>query len=96
MPKEHAIKETVSAVTTSVLTSGTVLALVGFLLSYISTHGILSQLGLFIGHGTLLSMTSVFFVLPGLLYMFDGLIKHTTMKLDFYNPKKEQKQNEKV
>lgn len=96
MPKKQAVGETVSAVTTSVLTSGTVLALVGFLLSYISSHGILSQLGLFLGRGTLLSMTGVFFVLPGLLYMFDGLIKHTTMKLDFYNPKKEQKQNEKV
>lgn len=95
-PKKQAIVETVSTVTTSILTSGTVLALVGFLLSYISTHGILSQLGLFLGRGTLLSMTSVFFVLPRLLYIFDGVINHTTMKLNFYYPEKEQKQNEKA
>ncbi|MGN1472493.1 MAG: RND family transporter [Eubacteriales bacterium] len=94
MPKKQAIVETVSAVTTSVLTSGTVLSVVGFLLSDLSSHGILSQLGLFLGRGTLLSMTSVFFVLPGLLYLFDGLIQKTTMKLHFYNPRKEQKSNE--
>lgn len=88
MPKRQAIVETISYVTTSILTSGSVLALVGFLLSYLSTHGILSQLGLFVGRGALLSMTSVFFVLPGLLYMFDGLIQKTTMKLHFYNPRK--------
>ncbi|MGN0493335.1 MAG: MMPL family transporter, partial [Acutalibacteraceae bacterium] len=96
IPKKQAISQTVSAVTTSVLTSGTVLSLVGFLLSYISTHGILSQLGLFLGRGTLLSMTSVFFVLPGLLYIFDGAINHTTIGLNFYNPKKETKPNEKI
>lgn len=94
MPKKNSIVETISSVTVSILTSGTVLSLVGFLLGAISTHGILSQIGLFLGRGTLLSMTSVFFVLPGLLYIFDGLIQHTTMKLNFYNPKKEKKTNE--
>lgn len=84
MPKKQAIVETISMVATSILTSGSVLALVGFLLYYISSHGILSQLGLFVGRGALLSMTSVFFVLPGLLYMFDGIIEHTTLKLKFY------------
>ena len=93
MTKRHAIVETISTVTTSILTSGSVLALVGFLLRYVSTHGILSQLGLFVGRGALLSMTSVFFVLPGLLYMFDGLIQKTTLKLHFYNPRKEKQSN---
>lgn len=92
MTKRQAIEKTVSAVTVSILTSGTVLSVVGFLLSYLSTHGILSQLGLFLGRGTLLSMTSVFFVLPGLLYLFDPLIQKTTLKLHFYNPGKEKKQ----
>lgn len=94
MSKKNSIVETISSVTVSILTSGTVLSLVGFLLGAISTHGILSQIGLFLGRGTLLSMTSVFFVLPGLLYIFDGLIQHTTMKLNFYNPRKEKKSNE--
>ncbi len=96
IPKKKAIVETVSSVTTSVLTSGTVLAVVGFLLRYVSSHGILSQLGLFLGRGTLLSVISVFFVLPGLLYIFDGLIGKTTMKLSFYNSGKEKKSNENI
>ncbi|MDO4556246.1 MAG: MMPL family transporter, partial [Lachnospiraceae bacterium] len=74
LEKKPAIIETVSSVTISVLTSGTVLAVVGFLLGFISSHGILSQLGLFLGKGSLLSLSIVLFVLPGLLYLCDGLI----------------------
>lgn len=96
MQKKQAVIETVSAVTTSILTSGTVMALVGFLMNIFSTHGILSQLGLFLGRGTLLSMISVFFVLSGLLYIFDGLIQHTTMNLNFYNQKKEKRSIENL
>ncbi|MBE7056114.1 MAG: hypothetical protein E7388_01560 [Ruminococcaceae bacterium] len=89
MYKKEAIRSTVSAVTTSILTSGIAMAVVGFALSILSTHGILSQFGLFLGRGTLLSMISVFFVLPGLLYIFDGLIQKGTYRLDLYNPEKE-------
>lgn len=89
MPKKQAVVQTVATVTTSILTSGTVMAVVGFLLGGISSHGILSQLGMFLGKGTLLSMISVFFVLPGLLYLFDGLIRRTTLKTNFYQPRKE-------
>ena len=89
MPKKQAIVQTVATVTTSILTSGVVMSGVGFLLGNISSHGILSQLGMFLGKGTLLSMTSVFFVLPGLLYLFDGLIRRTTLNINFYQPRKE-------
>lgn len=94
MPKRQAIEEIISVITTSILTSGSVLALVGFLMSFVSTHAILSQLGLFVGRGALLSMTSVFLVLPGLLYIFDCLIQKTTWKINFYNPRKENEFNE--
>lgn len=42
MGKREAIRATVSAVTVSVLTSGLTMTVVGFLLGYISTHGLLS------------------------------------------------------
>lgn len=96
MPKKQATVETVSTVATSILTSGSAMALVGLLLCYISSHEILSQLGLFIGRGALLSMTSVFFALPGLLYIFDGLIQKTTLKLKLFNPRKEKKTNDTI
>ncbi len=88
--KKSAVIETVAVVTPSVLTSGTVLAVVGFLLGYISSHGILSQLGIFIGRGSLLSLFIVLFVLPGLLYLLDGLVQRTTLHLHFYKPSKEE------
>lgn len=84
MPKKQAISSTISSVTVSVLTSASVLTVVGFLLGFISTHGLLSQLGMFLGKGTLCSLAIVLFVLPGLLYVFDGLIRRTTKNADFY------------
>lgn len=66
--------QTISAVAVSVLTSASVLTVVGFLLGAFSTHGLLSQLGYFLGKGTLCSLAIVLFVLPGLLYLFDRFI----------------------
>lgn len=84
MPKKKAIVETISSCTISILTSGSVLTLVGFLLGYISTHGLLAQLGTMLGRGTLCSLAIVLFVLPGLLYLFDKLIQKTTKNAVFY------------
>lgn len=69
--KKEAVENTMSAVTVSILTSGSVLTVVGFLLGAISTHGLLSQLGYFLGKGTLCSLVIVLFALPGMLYLFD-------------------------
>ncbi len=77
MGKKDAVKSTVSAVTVSILTSGLVLTVVGFLLGYISTHGLLSQLGFFLGKGTICSLIIVLFVLPGLLCIFDRFFVKT-------------------
>ncbi len=72
--KKKAIVETISAVSVSILTSASVLTVVGFLLGIFSSHGLLSQLGYFLGKGTLCSLAIVLFVLPGLLYLFDKFI----------------------
>jgi uncharacterized protein len=69
--KKEAIIQTVSATTPSILTSGSVMTAVGFLLGIISTHQLLSQLGYFLGKGTICSMIAVIFVLPGFLYLTD-------------------------
>ena len=75
--QKQAVVQTISAVSVSVLTSASVLTVVGFLLGIFSTHGLLSQLGYFLGKGTLCSLAIVLFVLPGLLYLFDRLIVKT-------------------
>lgn len=89
--KKDAIIETVSNVTASILTSGITLTVVGFLLGMISTHGLLSQLGFLLGKGTMCSLAAVLFVLPGFLYLSDGLIgKRKKMKNKIKNKLKNQ------
>ena len=71
LEKEEALVQTISDTTVSILTSGGAMTAVGLLMGYISSNRLLAQLGVFIGRGTLLSLTIVFLVLPGLLYLFD-------------------------
>ena len=89
MPKKEAVPKTVSTVAVSILTSGSVLTVVGILLGKLSTHGLLAQLGMFVGVGAIFSLAIVLFVLPGLLYIFDGVIKKTTLKSNFVSNKEE-------
>lgn len=73
MDKKTSVVETLAAVTPSILTSGIVMTVVGFLMGSIVTHGIIAQLGLLLGRGTLCSVAAALFVLPGYLYIFDKL-----------------------
>ena len=90
MAKKAAIVETVSATTASIMTSGSVLTVVGLLLGAFSTHGVIAQLGTFLGRGTLCSLAVVLFALPGMLYLFDGLIAATTYKSGFLKVRRPQ------
>lgn len=72
--KKEAVVETLANVSVSILTSGSVLTVVGFLLGHFSSNQLLAQLGIFIGRGALCSLFIVLFVLPGLLYLFDRLV----------------------
>ncbi|MBP5292404.1 MAG: MMPL family transporter [Lachnospiraceae bacterium] len=71
--RSEAIVETLAAVTVSIMTSGSALIVVGMLLGVFTSNLLLSQLGYFIGKGGIFSVVIVLFVLPGLLYLLDGL-----------------------
>lgn len=71
---KSSIIQTIMDTAASILTSGTALTVVGFLLGIFSTHGLLSQLGSLLGKGTLCSLILVFFVLPGFLYLYERTI----------------------
>ncbi len=83
--KKVAIINTLSQTTLSILTSGGILMLGGLVLGMISTNGVLSQLGTFIGRGAILSVVLVLFVLPALLYFLDKPIQKTTIGINFFN-----------
>ena len=87
MGKKAAVRRTVEAVAVPVLTSGTVLVVVGFILSFVSSHGVLAMLGHYLGVGVLLSLVAVLFALPGFLYVLDPVIRKTTMGARFADPK---------
>ena len=80
---DSAIK-TLKESTGTILTSGTILAISGFMLGVISTNTVIVELGILIGRGALFSMISVLFFLPTILILCDKLIEKTTSKTSFY------------
>ena len=71
--KESAIKMTKFSMH-SIFTSGTILVICGYVVSFISKLPAIGQLGHLIGRGAIVSMTFVIFLLPALLILFDGLL----------------------
>ena len=74
LEKKSAVIQTLSDTFVSIMTSGSVLTVVGFLLGWISSNQLLAQLGVFVGRGAVFSLIIVLFVLPGLLYVFDRFV----------------------
>lgn len=83
--KKKALFDTIAQTAVSILTSGTILFVAGFFLSEISSISLLSQTGMLIGRGALVSLFAVLFVLPGLLMWLDKLIQKTTRNVTFIN-----------
>jgi uncharacterized protein len=84
MDKISAIKKTLGGMVQAILVSGLILAIAGFCLGYISTNAIVSELGLLVGRGTLITLVMVVVFLPMLLLTADKLIPYTTWKAGFY------------
>ena len=74
----------------AILVSAGILSAAGFILSASSSNPIITELGLLLGRGTILSFVMVVGVLPALLLAFDKVIKKTTFKNGFYKKKKEE------
>ena len=84
LPKKEAMRITIDDNLRVILISASILATAGFILSLTSTNPIISELGMLLGRGTILSFVMVACVLPGLLLLFDRAIQKTTLKSDFY------------
>ena len=61
----------------TILTSGSILTLAGFLIGMISTNAIISALGTALGRGTLISIVIVMMVLPQIVLLCDKFIEKT-------------------
>lgn len=82
--RKDAAIESVRACVLSLFTSAIILTIAGSVLGAISTNLVLSQLGILVGRGAVISFILVLFVLPALLMIFDRLIEKTTAKTSFY------------
>ncbi|MBX0359489.1 RND family transporter [Halobacillus sp. Nhm2S1] len=88
MPALKAIKKTIDDKIFAIFVSAAILSSVGFILWITSSNPIVSSIGLLLGRGALLAFLMVVFVLPALLVIFDGVIKKTTWKANFYKEEK--------
>lgn len=80
LPPEDAVGKALGTAGGSVITSATILIVAGFTEAIVSGIPSVSQIGLLLGRGALLSGLMVLFVLPRLLIIFDKVISKTTLK----------------
>lgn len=81
MSPRQAVTEALNQAFPTIITSGTILAVAGILIGFISTDGATAILGTYLGQGTIISVILVIFVLPQLLYLGDSIIERTSFKL---------------
>lgn len=80
-PRQAAV-EALSQSFPTILTSGTIMAVAGFLIGGISTDATIGSVGLTLGRGTVTSIFLVMTVLPQLLLLGDALIERTAITLN--------------
>lgn len=80
MDKRQAAVEALNLTFPTILTSGTILAVAGFLIGGIVGDPLIATLGACLGRGVLISIACVMFVLPTLLLTCDKLLDKTKFK----------------
>ena len=82
MDRKQAVVEALSQSFPTILTSGTIMAVAGFLIGGISTDATIGSVGLTLGRGTVTSIFLVMTVLPQLLLLGDAIIERTAISLN--------------
>ena len=82
MERKQAVIEALDQSFPTILTSGSIMAVAGFLIGGISTDATIGSVGLTLGRGTVTSIILVMTVLPQLLLLGDSLIERTAITLN--------------
>lgn len=96
MDKKDAVIETLSQCFPTILTSGTIMTVAGFLLGIISSDPIIAGIGITLGRGTIISIVCVMILLPELLLIGDNLIEKTSFKIEIALPSNSRMMDSKV
>lgn len=83
MLRKEAVLKTIKQSAASILPPAIILTVTGFILGFISTITIVSELGLTLGRGALFSLLLVLFFVPAVYYTFDKLVAKTTLGSKF-------------
>lgn len=79
--KQAAFHSCIKEAASSLLAPAMILSGCGFILEAISSLQAVSEIGLVLGRGALLSLFNVLLLLPNLLYLFDGLIARSNFNI---------------
>ncbi len=83
LSKRRLLEETVSTTSVCILVSAFILFTAGIALWLFSSNALLSEVGMLVGRGSILSVIAVLFVLPALLMICDGIIQKTSLNMKF-------------
>ncbi len=83
MGRKEASRKSITDTAASLMAPAFILAAAGFVLAAVSSITVVSELGLVLGRGALLSLFMVIFLLPNLLRIFDRFVEKTTMRANF-------------
>ncbi|MBQ7715199.1 MAG: MMPL family transporter [Clostridia bacterium] len=78
--KREAVALAVSDSFPTVITSGTIMSVAGFLIAFRVSDVYVGHIGFAVGRGALISVILVMTVLPQLILLFDGIIAKTTIR----------------
>lgn len=81
--KQEAAFKTIADTAGSIFTSGGILTTGGLVLGLVSTNQVISQLGILVARGAILSMLLVMVLLPALLTRLEWLVRKSTRKMEF-------------
>ncbi|MDR2196706.1 MAG: MMPL family transporter [Coriobacteriales bacterium] len=84
LPKIPAMKKTLGEMVQAILVSGLILSISGFCLVFMSSDALISQLGMLLGRGVLISLALIIVFLPMLLIVCDGFLRRTHKKYKFH------------
>ncbi|QVK18185.1 MMPL family transporter [Mycoplasmatota bacterium] len=84
MGKQESANEALRTSLPTIITSGSILVIASFIVGLVSSVSVISDLGLILSRGCLVSVIVVIFTLPQILLLFDKLIAKTTLKKKFY------------
>ena len=85
MTKIDAMKHALESSITTILTSGSILVLATLIIGLVSKVSIVSDLGLLLSRGCLISVLMILIILPQCLLLFDKVIEHTQRKVVFFH-----------